>query len=238
MLAHSSINRSFVMCQAALEVKIWNILHFLLSPQVEDRWETNLSFSLITCSLHPHSLTTQMWLPLGWAPAASFDSHSFVLLLLHPTSAQSAPEALSLYPLQNAVAALHGYKGESSPPPTSLPYFSPHHAGERVCYLALPSVLLWPDYRFTRVKSLLCRGLPRVVKYTSQTLRQLHGRCPFSVWWQISSYASASSRFECARSFAWYKPPTRTTLSSLARLGLDTRLHFGLVSSWQNTQIC
>lgn len=47
----------------------------------------------------------------------SFDLHSS---MLHPASAQSAPEALTncLYPLQNAVAALHGYKGSSPPPST------------------------------------------------------------------------------------------------------------------------
>lgn len=89
--------------------------------------------------------------------------------MLHPASAQSAPEALSncLYPLQNPVAALHGYKGKPPLPPLS--HTSAHTTPASVCYLAPPSVLLWPDYRFTRSK-VFTAGAPAVVKYTSQSL--------------------------------------------------------------------
>lgn len=90
-------------------------------------------------------------------------------------------------------------------PSTSQPYFSPHQR-RLVCFLALPSVPLWPDYRFTRSR-VFPAAAPPVVKCTSRTPWQLHSCCPFSVRWPITSCASASSRFACACSFALHKPP-------------------------------
>lgn len=96
----------------------------------------------------------------------SSDLHSSTL---QPASAQSAPQALTncLYPLQNAVAALHGYKGSSPPPtpthPTSQPYFNPHYGSECVLLgasicAALTRLSLYPGRE---------SSVP-VVKYTPQ----------------------------------------------------------------------
>lgn len=106
---------------------------------VEDRWETNFSCLLTHYWLHRWNshLAGPLQLALTCIPPCY-------------TPPQSAPKALSnrLYPLQNPVASLHGYKG--SPPLQPLSHTSADTTQASLCYFALPSVLLWHDYRFTR----------------------------------------------------------------------------------------
>lgn len=118
--------------------------------------------------------------------------------MLHPAPAQPAPEALcKLYPLQNPVAALHGYKGEP-PLPTSQPYFSQLcTSAKKHCASSICANL---TYHFTPLIVLNAMSTPstRGVTHTSQLPWQLRSRCPLSVWWPSSQCATSLTRSPCA----------------------------------------